>query len=220
MRKIMRYKSTSHKRSLATKKIEDVGKEIAARFLASVKKALGADTLEGVHRVSWRHYLLLLWAPVACSFILSSVSLAAVVSTEAPAGKLVSKESVQKSAGVSKAKKATKKQDEKKTKEMVVEKTVNGTIVFIRKNNMSVEFASGEAGGEELYLKLDKKVKLQHIKEFSKLKRGDQVSVKYLETYLEPEKKGDEPIVLSMVGTQITLVKSAVNGAQNGPTSA
>src|SRR3990167_21914 len=58
MRKNMPHKPTHDKRPApGAKKLENVGKEIASRLLASLRGALGSDTLEGMHRASWRHYL-------------------------------------------------------------------------------------------------------------------------------------------------------------------
>ena len=100
-------------------------------------------------------------------------------------------------------------QDVKKEVEKTVEKNVTGTVMFIRKNKMSVEF-SGKEGAGDMYIPLDANVKLQRAKSFSEIKQGDKVKVKYKLTYLDPKEKGGEPVVLKTVGIEITLLKSAV----------
>ncbi len=101
-------------------------------------------------------------------------------------------------------------QAEKKKDEKTVVKTLKGTVMFIRRDRMSVEFSqSGDEGGEDLLLSLDKKLKLKNVKDFSKIRPGDEVRVKYVETYLEPQKKGQQPIILSMVGNEIELLRKA-----------
>jgi hypothetical protein len=55
---------------------------------------------------------------------------------------------------------------------------------------------------------LDENVKVKNIKDFSKIKRGDRVEVKYEETYLEPKEKGGEPTILKTLGREITFLKS------------
>ncbi len=97
----------------------------------------------------------------------------------------------------------------KKPDVKTMEKKVTGTVMFIRKNKISVEFEATEEGGEDMYLPLDKEVKVQRVKDFSEIKQGDRVEVKYKQTYLEPKEKGGEPVILDTKGTLITVLKSA-----------
>ena len=106
------------------------------------------------------------------------------------------------------AKAPANKAEERKIKHR--NKSVEGAVMFIRKDRMSVEFSqNGEEGGEDILLSLDKKIKLKKAKDLSEIRPGDKVRVKYVETYLEPQKKGQSPIILSMVGTEIELLKKA-----------
>lgn len=92
-----------------------------------------------------------------------------------------------------------------------VEKLIKGTIMFIRKGDMSIEYAENDAlGGQEMNLAIDPKVKLRNVKNFAQFKRGDEVQAKYTQVYLEPEKAGGEPYVLRSVVTELNLVKAAV----------
>jgi hypothetical protein len=101
-------------------------------------------------------------------------------------------------------------QPQKKKDEKTVQRTVEGKVAFVRKDKISVEFASSEeTGAEEMLLNLDKKVKLSGVKDFAKLKYGDEVLVKFTETYKEPKIKGEEPKILNRVGTEIKLLKPA-----------
>jgi len=101
------------------------------------------------------------------------------------------------------------KETKEKKNEKTVERIVKGPVSFIRKNSMAVEFNIDKDGAEDIYLTLDKSVKVRNAKDLSGIVQGDSVKVKYLETYLEPKKKDEEPIVLSMVVTEIMLLKKA-----------
>ena len=63
---------------------------------------------------------------------------------------------------------------------------------------------------------LAKEVKVQRAKSFSDIKQGDQVKVKYVQTYLDPKEKGGEPVILKTEGTEILLVKSMQKPVEKG----
>lgn len=218
MKKNSLYKPMSH-RLLFDKKenIENVGKETALRFFISLKEAPGPDTLEGVHRASWRRYLGIILVPIFFGLIVSTACAdTPAAKPQASEPKMMSKEGeIKKLSGDKKTVQARPKtakelqREEELKKAKVVEKTVTGTVMFIRKNRMSVEFASGDEGGEDMLLSLDKNVKVKQIKDFSKIKQLDKVQVRYTETYLEPKEQRGEPVILDRVGTEITFLKSA-----------
>ena len=106
--------------------------------------------------------------------------------------------------------KEVKKKDEK-----VVERTVKGTVSFIRKDKMAVEYAADDEGGQEILLGVAKDVKFKKAKGLADIVQGDSVAVKYLETYREPKAPGGEKFVVSMVVSEIALVGKAkpVQGA-------
>ena len=101
---------------------------------------------------------------------------------------------------------------EKKKDEKTVEKTVKGTVSFIRKSKMAVEYAATEKGGEEIFLTIDKDVTVKNVKKFSDIARGDTVQVRYVETYRDPKEKGGERFVLSMVVKEISFVSKPKTG--------
>lgn len=166
----------------------------------------------------WRRHprVLLLWLIV--SFCTPSL----VVAAEKPAQDTLAKKAVKlltsregsasKKPLVSPAKKTAaadtavdpKFKDAKKVTKFIV-----GTVAYIGKNRMSVEFGSDETGSEEILLTLDPKMKLSGVKKFTDLKYGDKVEVKYRQSYLEPGKKGDEPFVLAMEIIEVKLVEKA-----------
>jgi hypothetical protein len=106
----------------------------------------------------------------------------------------------------------TSASDAKKKDEKTVEKAVKGTVTFIRKNKVAVEFAATAQGGEEILLAIGKDAQVKNVKTFSDIAQGDRVQVKYLETYREPKEKGGEPFVLSMVVQEIALLSKAKVG--------
>ena len=60
------------------------------------------------------------------------------------------------------AKAPANKAEEKKTKHR--NRSIDGAVMFIRKDRMSVEFSqSGDEGGEDILLSLDKKIKLKNV---------------------------------------------------------
>lgn len=97
--------------------------------------------------------------------------------------------------------------DEREDNQKIVEKTVAGSVVFVRKNKLSVEFASNEEGAEEILLSIEKDAKLKNLKSLSQLKPGDEISVKYLETYLEPKDKDAAPTILKMAVAEIRFLR-------------
>lgn len=174
-------------------------------------KTFISDNLTALHRMSWRHYLKFLVLIFSFSFAISTVSFAAETKAAGPVSlvKLLSQEKKTAAAQITqeKAPESAKRKDEK-----TVEKTVKGTVSFIRKNKMAVEYAATEQGGEEIFLTIDKEVKVKNTKKFSDISQGDTVQVKYTETYREPKEKGGERFVLSMVVNEILFVGKAKTG--------
>lgn len=194
-------------------------------------------SLETQHRLSWKKYIVSLVVPLLISTLFLGVAEAADKTlTEAPVSSpdagltaKVSRETQKSKTVIVSAVKpavpapsksltdigkivrpAVKASEEKNKDEKVAERTVTGVVMFIRKNMISVEFNSGaQAGGEDRLLSLDENVKVKNIKDFSKIKRGDRVEVKYEETYLEPKEIGGEPTILKTLGREITLLKNA-----------
>ena len=102
---------------------------------------------------------------------------------------------------------------EKKKDEKTVEKMIKGTVSFIRKNKMAVEYAqTAERGGEEIFLTIDKDVAIKNTKKFSDITQGDTVRVKYVETYREPKEKSGERLILSTVVKEIAFVSKPKAG--------
>ena len=121
-----------------------------------------------------------------------------LLTTTAPSGEKIE---AKKAVPAENTKKNDKDADIKKNEEKTDEKTVAGTVSFIRKNKMAVEFKESE----EIFLTIDPGVKLKRVKNFSEIGRGDKVSVKYTETFRDPKESGGERFVVSMVVKEIVL---------------
>lgn len=95
--------------------------------------------------------------------------------------------------------------EEKKDDTKKLEKKLSGTVSYIHAGKMVVEFAPGE----EIFLTVDKDVKINRAKSYKEIARGDRVSVKYVEVYRDPKVKGGERTVLSMAVKEVSLDKKA-----------
>lgn len=181
MKKYQPSKSISRRVSSPDKKpIGDFRGEIAARIMASLKKAFGCDTLEGVHRVSWRRYLLVVAIPFFG--MIHSLPAWAAVTTDQPASsvKMTSKEGKSKLVLTD-----TRTAKEKQTKkEEMVTKTVSGRIGSKNKQGFALVYEVDEKKNTEIemWLPLSERVNLKGYKTLQDAEEGDQVYVTYEET--------------------------------------
>jgi len=151
----------------------------------------------------WKHWMTTTFF-VFCILISSQ----AMAEVKAIQSKSVEQKSLTSSATASPAKATAK--TEKKKDEKVVEKTIKGTVSFIRKDRMAVEYdVNAVEGGLEILLGISKDAKFKSAKNASDIAQGDTVAVKYLETYREPKTPGGEKFVVSMIVKEINLVKRA-----------
>jgi hypothetical protein len=95
--------------------------------------------------------------------------------------------------------------EEKKDDTKKIEKNLSGTVSYIHAGKMVIEFSPGE----EIFLTVDKDVKVSHVKSYKEIARGDRVSVKYTEVSREPKGKAAARTVLSMTVKEISLEKKA-----------
>jgi hypothetical protein len=141
------------------------------------------------------------------------MGLAVVVSTPVPTAQKAAETKVyEKSAADTGNAGKTEQIEEsglKEKEEKTIKKTLKGTVVFIRKNKISIEVDESEAGSQEILLTLDKNIQVNNVKNFSQIKPRDQVQVWYEETYREPKIKDEAPFILKTVGKEIRLLKSA-----------
>lgn len=100
----------------------------------------------------------------------------------------------------------TAKLDEK-LDEKVAYKEVTGTVTYVGKRAMNVEYAVTKEGSYEMMLPYDASVRVARVRSLADFKQGDTVRVKYRQTYRHGDK--GEKIVLDTVATEIALVRSA-----------
>lgn len=151
--------------------------------------------------------------PASLMKILSDKDLAKAISPKA-----ANKEA--KRASAPKSESRTSAKDEPKKDEVVVEKTLQGTVGFIRKDKMSVEFGVDEENGvQEMLLALDKNIRFSGIKDPAGIQYGDQVRVKFLETTRIPKEKSEKAAVLGRAVTELQFIKAAPKVQKMSPDS-
>jgi hypothetical protein len=87
-------------------------------------------------------------------------------------------------------------------------KQVTGQLVMVRKNKISVEYATKEDGSYEMLLPITSDVRFKHVRGLEQLQPGDTVTVEFEQTYRDPE--DGERVILNTVAKEIQLVKHAV----------
>lgn len=95
-------------------------------------------------------------------------------------------------------------------------KQVTGQLVMVRKNKISVEYATEKDGSYEMLLPITPDVRFKYIRGLEQLQSGDTVTVEFEQTYREPE--DGERVILKTVAKEIQLVKHAVpsSGSSQG----
>ena len=98
--------------------------------------------------------------------------------------------------------------------EQVEVKTVSGQLVMVKRHQISVENVRKDKEGyaHEYLLPLAEDVRLNHVREFSELQKGDTVQVTYHTIYRVDEK--GERVDLKTIATEITLLKAASTTAR------
>lgn len=211
----------------------DSGKMNAKHPFSLFTESLGrarrsGDNLESSHKQAWRFYCALF--TFLANIPICDVSFAETDTKTQGTPEVVSSESVVKKKIVLAPKLAVnpapvaKKiltdlstakptevlvRDEKKKNEKKIEKTLKGRISFIRKSKMAVEYEVNKDESEDMYLTVDKNVKLRNAKKFSDIGPRDLVEVKYTQTYIEPEKKESETLILSNIVSEINFISKA-----------
>jgi len=93
------------------------------------------------------------------------------------------------------------------TQAKIDKKIVTGTILAIRQDRINVEYDKKDGVVYEMILPLADMVQYSHVRSLSDLNAGDEVKVKYEQTY-EDQENGERKI-LKTEAIQITLVKRA-----------
>ncbi len=167
--------------------------QTARNFFLSLKKAFGGDTLEALHRVSWRHYAVAVLAPALLFTAAVPAHAADKPMTSAPSAaaqtKLVSREgqlvSAEKKAQAPKPGKRTphvvlptiSKADAKAEGET---KSLKGTVSGRSNYGIAVEYGQDpKLGTLEMWSDLMKQTELTGVKKFSDFQVGDTVEIVY-----------------------------------------
>lgn len=167
-------------------------------YFFSMRDLFGCDTLEAMHRMSWRHYAVALLMPLLFSFgtavecfaaeTAATEKRSAFEAAKEAVSKLVSKEGELKS--VTKKPAAGKhvpkvilppieKAEEEAEGEM---RTLKGTVSARSSYGVAVEYGSDpKLGTREMWADFRKQTLVAGIKKFSDLEPGDQVQIKYKE---------------------------------------
>ena len=102
--------------------------------------------------------------------------------------------------------------------EKVAYEEVEGRVVSVTKQAVSVEYAKKDQASYEMLLPFTQDIRLSHLRSLSELKPGDTVTVKYAQTYKETDQ--GEKVILSTVATNLALMRRAptsalLRGAEN-----
>lgn len=193
MKKHVPSKSINRRISTSDKEpIGDFSKEIAARIMASLKKAFGCDTLEGARRVSWRQYLGVILVPIFFGLAASTACAGTPAEkSQAPEFKMMSREGEMKTRDAKKKNNEIKKSWEDQLPKLSeeeanlegVNKTAEGVVSGAGYNGLAVEASakSDPKDPDEIWFNYLKGVKLSGVKKLSELQAGDTVRVVYKE---------------------------------------
>jgi hypothetical protein len=89
-------------------------------------------------------------------------------------------------------------------------KEVEGKVVLITPNMITIEFARTQTGSTEIVIPLDETAQLNHLQNIQDIQQGDIVKVVYKETYvLDAEGRRTN---FKRLATDISLVKQATQG--------
>jgi hypothetical protein len=97
-------------------------------------------------------------------------------------------------------------QGRKVTKVAEKKKQLQGEVVYLSKDYISIVYSRDKAIENEILLPIDKNLKLEHLRSLANLKIGDTVAVQFMET-TEQDEQGNRKKIRT--GTVVTFIRPA-----------
>ena len=97
-------------------------------------------------------------------------------------------------------------QERKPRKVAETKKTLQGEVVYLSKDYISIVYSRANGIENEILLPIDKNLKLEHLRSLANLKVGDTVAVEFMET-TEQDQQGSRKKIRA--GTVVTFIRPA-----------